>query len=517
MNDSKLVQEKWNSISLGSGAVTNPYTISSHAVSTAWYNTEINEASLRNQRLRNYVDADNKSVDISRSIDVIAEDISGCNADNSDLFRIDYPEDSKVGKARISLANHALKMWQNRTEFDEYLFDRTRLTLLLGATFYEINSDGSLTYLPSEKFVGYKVSASDNKTITHYVYDDSRPAILDMGFENSKANGDKFTTYHDDKKEYRVYSVDDLLIMKVGNGPFGESLVKKVYTIWRQMEMLERSVVIYRITRSSEKRVYYIDTGNLAGRKRDSAIHKQQIRLKQKKTNSGGELLADYSPETMGEDIFIPTSSSGRGSKVETLQGGSNLGEMEDVKWFANKLKDGMRVPDSIIGSASSDNQSTYNDMRVGQSLQVEIRYMGMCKRHKRRLNIPLKENFVKFCSDRGITLHPDMEFSIEESNSFSEYRDMEKNQMLLNMFNSTTQINSLSGQLALSKYLNFDKDDIERNQYLKLKEMGLDDETINSMEEHEVYNLVYAKKPNKETLEKYGITVDDSGGFGGF
>lgn len=502
----QIQESKWNPIALKeANGNTTPYKINSYAISSSWYNKIVQNDGSRQTRLRNYHEADCNSVEISRALDILAEDISSSNADDTDQFYLEFEDDSKVKKTIVKLLEGALKLWENRTEMDEEFFNRVRRTLKFGATFYRKNRDGTLTELPTERMVGYILSDDDEEFVTHYLYDKTINRIDNKGrIFNTR-------TMATNNEKYEPISIDDLLVLKIGNHPFGESVIEKVYNIWKTMKLIEDSVVIYRVTRSYERRVYYIDVGNLQGAKREAAIEKQRIRLMQKHSNKSGDLTMEYDPHSMGEDIFVPTNSTGKGSRVETLQGGGSLGELTDLEWFNKKLAAGLRIPPSMI-DINDQSQTQFSDMRVGQMYMIEMRYLGHVKRLKRQIQFDLSENFTEFCAIREIKKPEDAKFKISDSMSFSEYKEIELNQTKLNVANSTQQLPALSGKFVLQKYMNLDKDDMLYNEECKLREKGLNDEQIKNIEDFEKDQIIYGK-PTAAVATKYGLEVDEMGG----
>jgi len=500
----ELVENVWNPVSLKNDK--GGYTISNYAVSSSWYNRIIDNSGTRYTRLMRYAEADCGSVEIGRALDVLAEDISSCNADNEDVFLIEYEDDSKIKKTQIKLLNSALGLWEDRTGMKKDLFNHVRSALKYGMRAFRKCKDGSLMLMPAERFVGYVLSETNEDVVTHYLYDPNIQRIDRRGA--STYNNYSKTNAGTGSKDYEIIPVDELVVMKVGDGPFGESVIEKVYKTYRQLSLLEDSVVIYRVVRAPERRLYYIDVGNLQGPKRERAIEQQRLRLMQKRVSKSGQIETDYDPHSTGEDIFIPTNSTGKGSRVETLPAGSNLGELSDLEWFYKKLAAGLRIPSSMIDTQSQE-RDQFSDMRVGQMYQIEMRYMGHVKRIKNQMTYPLVENFVEFCRERGVSIPEGFTFRINDSQSFATYKEIEINQTLLNVFNSTLQINQLSKKYALQKYLNMDMEEIRDNEINKLRERGVDDEQIKKMPEHVIDNIVYG---DGRLGSEYGIEPQEQG-----
>lgn len=502
MQEPILNEATWKSVTRGTGGKGN-YSMNAYAASSSWYNNHLDNTGSRLNRLRRYNDADKCSVEISRALDIIAEDVSSSNADDNNTFELFYPDDSKVTKTAVKMMEAALKLWGDRTGFDENLFDRVRKTIKYGATFYRKQPDGSVKELPTERFVGYVLAENDEELVTHYIYN--------PGGELLDHTGKIVTTlqrYQQVINNYETIPVSELVILKNGDSPFGMSIIEPVYRTFRQMSLIEDAIIIYRVVRAPERRIYYIDVGNLQGPKREGAIERQRLRLMQKQTAKSNQLTTEYDPHSTSEDIFIPTNSTGKGSRIETLPGGQNLGETGDLEWFSKKLAAGLRIPHSMIDT-QGDQQNQFTDMRVGQMYQIEMRYMGYIKRFQRRFGNTLSDDFVLFCHEREITVPEDMKFRISEPMSFSVYKEIEINQTLLNVFNSTLQITALSKKYSLQKYLNFDQDEIKYNEEAKLRELGIPDETIKKMDQSEIDNIVYGTmKPAIAT--KYGLEAPD-------
>ena len=508
----QMTEHKWNPVNLQEGVSSKQgYQINSYAASSSWYNKQLQNDGTRLTRLRRYDEADYTSIEISKALDTIAEDVSSCNADDQDIIYLDYPDDTKVKKTTMKIAKEMLELWDERTLTSENLFEWARYTLKNGSKFFRKNKDGTLKHLPTERMIGYVLSKDDESKVTHYIYDPEGP-LIDR-YNNNKTSSYMYSPSTANKTDkYEFLSIDDLLILKVGDGPFGESIIEKVYRVWKQMTLVEDAVLIYRVVRAPERRIYYVDVGNLQGPKREQAIEKQRLRLMQKQASKGNSqnVASEYDPHSTGEDIFIPTNSSGKGSRVETLPPGGNVGEIGDLKWFANKMAAGLRVPKSLTDVHSDEDRDQFNDARVGSIYQTEMRYMGMVNRYKKAFIKVFEKNFRDFCKDRDFVIPEDAEFKITESQSFSLYKEMELNQTALNIFNSTLQIDSLSKKFALQKYLNFDQEEIRINEDSKLREMGLDDKTIKDMPQEHRDNLVYG---DAHVGSEYGIEASGGGG----
>ena len=122
-----------------------------------------------------------------------------------------------------------------------------------------------------------------------------------------------------------------------------------------QLRMMEDAVVIYRISRAPERRLFYIDVGNLPKAKAEENLKDQMNRFRNKLVYDAdtGEIKDDRKHMSMLEDFWLPRREGGRGTEISTLPGGQNLGEMEDVMFFQTKLYKALNVPPSRLESDS--------------------------------------------------------------------------------------------------------------------------------------------------------------------
>ena len=146
--------------------------------------------------------------------------------------------------------------------------------------------------------------------------------------------------------------------------------------------MIEDSVVIYRISRAPERRIFYIDVGNLPKIKAEQYLKDVMNRYRNKLVYdaSTGEIRDDRNHMSMLEDFWLPRREGGRGTEITTLQGGQNLGEIEDIKYFQNKLYRSLNVPISRMEAESG--------FSLGRSTEItrdELKFTKFVQRLRKR------------------------------------------------------------------------------------------------------------------------------------
>ena len=150
-----------------------------------------------------------------------------------------------------------------------------------------------------------------------------------------------------------------------------------------QLKMIEDAIVIYRLSRAPERRIFYIDVGNLPKVKAEQYLHQVMQRYRNKLTYNSqtGEIKNDKKVMSMLEDFWLPRREGGRGTEISTLPGGQNLGEITDLEYFRNKLYNSLNVPQS---RAPGGNEG-FNMGRSSEILRDEVKFSKFVARLRKR------------------------------------------------------------------------------------------------------------------------------------
>ena len=149
--------------------------------------------------------------------------------------------------------------------------------------------------------------------------------------------------------------------------------------------MIEDSLVIYRLSRAPERRIFYIDVGNLPKAKAEQYLREVMARYRNKLTYDAntGEIRDDKKYMSMMEDFWLPRREGGRGTEISTLPGGQNLGELTDVEYFQKKLFRSLNVPESRM----ADNASGFSLGRSSEILRDELKFTKFVGRMRKRFS----------------------------------------------------------------------------------------------------------------------------------
>jgi len=195
-------------------------------------------------------------------------------------------------------------------------------------------------------------------------------------------------------------------------------------------------------------------------------IHQRRI----PSATGGGTSVIDsaYNPLSTNEDYFFPQTAEGRGSKVETLPGGTNLGEIDDLKFFTNKLFRGLRIPSSYLPTGADDSNSQYNDGRVGTAYIQELRFNKYCERLQNLIVEEFNVEFKKYLLDKGINIDTSMfDLKMQQPMNFASYRQAELDNQRISTFTQLSAVPHVSKRYALQRFLGLSAEELAENERL--------------------------------------------------
>ena len=198
-----------------------------------------------------------------------------------------------------------------------------------------------------------------------------------------------------------------------------------------QLKMLEDAAVIYRISRAPERRIFYIDVGNLPKMNAEQYLRDMMVKHKNRLVYdaSTGEVRDDRKHMTMLEDFWLPRREGGRGTEITTLPGGQNLGEMEDVLYFQKNLYKSLNVPVSRL-----EQDAGFSLGRASEISRDEVKFSKFITRLRTRFSILFNEALEKQLILKGIVTPEDwtteilgkIRYDFMEDNHFEELKQSE-------------------------------------------------------------------------------------------
>ena len=208
------------------------------------------------------------------------------------------------------------------------------------------------------------------------------------------------------------------------------SYLHKAIKSLNQLRMIEDSLVIYRLSRAPERRIFYIDVGNLPKVKAEQYLRDVMMRYRNKQVYDAatGEIRDDKKFMSMMEDFWLPRREGGRGTEISTLPGGQNLGELTDVEYFKKKLYKSLNVPISRI-----EGDGGFNLGRSSEILRDELKFSKFVGRLRKRFSNLFLDMLKTQCLLKNICTPEDwdamsenIQFDFLYDNHFSELKDGE-------------------------------------------------------------------------------------------
>jgi len=305
------------------------------------------------------------------------------------------------------------------------------------------------------------------------------------------------------------------------------SYLHKAMKPLNQLRMLEDAVVIYRIARAPERRVFYIDVGNLPKMKAEQYMRDMMVKHKNKLIYdaSTGEVRDDRKFMTMLEDFWLPRREGGRGTEITTLPGGQSLGEMDDVDYFRRKLYKSLGVPITRMEA-----ESNFNIGRSSEITRDEVKFNKFIMRLRSRFSILFDEILEIQLALKGVItraewkeMKQDIHFDFQEDNHFTELKDTEIMQGRLQILGEIDSYvgRYFSGDWVRKNVLRMTEEDIknEQKQIDKEESDAPNEEDPDAEEKEEPRPIAQTEEfvapeeiseEEKDLIKKMSVILDD-------
>ena len=465
----------------------------------------------RIQRYFQYDQMDSDS-EINAALDILAEFSTQKNTENETPFDLVFKDETT--EHEVKLLKKALQQWTKSNKFNKRIFRIFRNALKYGDCFFVRDPETlKWLYIDNAKVDRIVVNESEGKKPEQYVIRDINPnlqrlsatqitpnqtyggggttgggtAAYGASYANAGATNNMtgFTQAQGGRfyKTMNAYNInaEHVVHMSMSDGldnlfPFGQSVLEQIFKVYKQKELLEDAIIIYRVQRAPERRVFYIDVGNMPTHLAMQFVERVKNEINQRRipSASGGANYIDatYNPMSINEDYFFPQTAEGRGSKVDTLPGGTNLGEIDDLRFFTNKLFRGLRIPSSYLPTGAEDGGQQYNDGRVGTAYIQELRFNKYCARLQSMLAETFDSEFKLYIKSKGYNIDNSMfEIKLNPPQNFAQYRQTEMDQSRVNTFTQVAELPYMSKRFALKRYLGLTEEEMARNAELWAEE----------------------------------------------
>lgn len=343
-----------------------------------------------------------------------------------------------------------------------------------------------------------------NKTAEEfYIYSDK-------GFAKAPTQG---ASYNDPASQGIKIAVDSVVNTSSGLVNVGGDMVigylQKAIKPLNQLKSMEDSLVIYRISRAPERRIFYIDVGNLPKMKAEQYLRDIMTRFKNRVVYDAqtGEIRDDRKHMTMLEDFWLPRREGGKGTEITTLPGGQNLGQIDDIIYFQRKLYKSLNVPISRL-----DPEQQYNFGRATEISRDEVKFAKFVTRLRGKFSELFNKILEKQLILKGIITSEDWQefrtnfkYEYSEDNHFAELRNTE---ILRDRISMLRDVDDYAGKYYSHEW-------IRRNVLYQTEEdMKEIDEQIAEEQDNPQYNPPVEMGPDGQPTDVPG-PEDTSGALG--
>jgi hypothetical protein len=457
-------------------------------------------------RIERYNQYENMDCDseVNACLDIIAEFSTQANEQNDTPFDINFTD--KPTDHEVEIIKKQLQQWTKLNKLDQRMFKLFRNTIKYGdQVFVRDPETFEMYWVDMVKVARVIVNESEGKRPEQYIIRDINPNFQNMSVAQ-KTTQDYYVSRATGSIGQNNYTAPNggggggdgnvgqsrftqamnetcidsrhVVHLSLNEGldyfwPFGQSILENIFKVYKQKELLEDSVLIYRVQRAPERRIFKIDVGNMPSHMAMQFVERVKNEMHQRRiptvTGGGANMMdASYNPLSINEDYFFPQTAEGRGSSVETLPGGQNLGEIDDLKYFNNKMARGLRVPSSYLPTGPDDSNLAMNDGRVGTALIQEYRFNQYCERLQRLIMQKLDDEFKMFLRWRGFNIDAGLfTISLCAPQNFASYRQAELDTGRIGSFMQLEQLPYMSKRFMLERFLGLSKEEIVENEQM--------------------------------------------------
>ena len=615
--------------------------------SVTWYSQVMRGPGSRVQSYKQYdvMDAD---IDIARSLDIIAEEIATRDEKTNLPFVIEWQKEDNqdITDSTIVTVRAALRQFAQLQDLKKRMFNIARTMVKYGDCFFRKTSDTKRWQYIDPSLV-YGIEIDENGAAVAYHI--RRPASANNAPYGAIKN--EFLDIVPASAIIHFTMSDDM----GDSAPFGQSILRPIYRVYRQLAMLEDAMIIYRIVRAPERRVFYIDVGNMNQHQVKRYLEQVKNEMRQKKVpgtgiNGGrdtvdgqydpqcltldtriplldgrtlslqeliieheqgkqnwtyschpvtgeikpgeiewagvtrknaqlvkvtldngevitctpdhqipvlglgfveakdlqaGQSLIPFSPlneaicvslienleerqdtgcitigesihnwhtfptasgvfvkNSMQDDIFMAVTANGRGSRVETLPGGTEDFGTNLLRQFQEKIFRGLRIPTSYLGGTDAAGAQT-NDGKVGIAYIEELRFANFISRLQQRINDVFDAEFKIYLKVTGLRVDDEVfDIRLPDPANFALYRQAALDADLINSFSNIQEVKFLSRRFILKRYLGLTDDEIQMNETMIKEERAIED-TDEASSIQQIYDPVVFDNREPITISK--------------
>ena len=394
------------------------------------------------------------------------------NGEIVNLTLRNHEDDEKIH----SIINRELQTFLNRLELEQKGWEYIRMLLIDGELYFENVINGKKPDAGVLGFINIPAELVDP------IYDNVQNLLV-KGYILRKPATDNSKTEASQRQsttgKFEMVPLEKNQVTYINSGIWNQSKTIRVPYLencrraYRQLSLIEDSIVIYRLVRAPERLVFNVDVGDMPKPKAEAYVKKLMNNFWSKKTydNYSGSSVLSYNPQSMLDAFWFP-KRQGQGTEVISLAGGANLGELSDLEYFIKKLYKSLKVPVTRLNPEDSTNDSA-------TILREELKFANFIIRLQRQFSAGLRGGFITHLKLKNLL----DTYDIKESEIIlnfvppTNYYELRQNQILELKFANFGQVSSnemFSTSYAMKKYLGWSDIDIKANREWLKKDAGL-------------------------------------------
>jgi len=499
----------------------------------------------RIERYQNFESMDQDS-EINAALDILSEFSTQTNDQTGLCFKVDFKEPPTETEAKI--IKERLQTWYYLNEFQKRAFRMFRNVLKYGdQVFLRDPETFKLFYVEMDNVIKVIVNESKGKKPEQYLIRNINvnfqnltvTQVTSQNLYNVVPSGPGFTAptagfnmpsvpyssqsrFAHGQNEHAIEAQHVLhLSLTEGldpNWPFGTSILEMVFKVFKQKELLEDSIVIYRVQRAPERRIFKIDVGDMPSHLAMAFIEKVKNEIHQRRIPSWGENQrfqdSTYFSLAPNADFFFPITAGGRGSTVEQLPGGQNLDQINDLLYFNNKMVRALRIPSSYLPTGPEDSGTVLNDGKVGTALIQEYRFNQYCQRLQRLIIAPLELEFKAYLKWCGVNIDSSLfTLNFNPPQNFAHYRQAELDATKIGTFTQLEGFPYFSRRFLMQRYLGITPEEMVENDTMWREENK--EEAAEGHESSSLRNIGITPGAIQTDIDNFGSSEEPLGGEG--
>ena len=410
------------------------------------------------QRRRRYNDYEkmDEYPEIGAAIDIYADDSTQTHLDGTMINVVTETQEVK----------NAVQDFVKTTDLDKYLWDIIRNMCKYGDCFVEniVDMNNPTAGIQRLKILNpaYIYRREDKFGYLKGFRQEVPGSVNDQS--TSMGRYDRKNTIELDREQlvhFRIHTSDSNYY------PYGKSICAPGVRAWKSLRMMEDAMLIYRLHRAPERRIFYIDTGNLPQNKVERFMERIKAKFKKEKfyNTDSGNADERYNPISGEEDFFVPVSKQG-GTKIETLPGAQNLGDIDDVRYFRDKVLAAMKIPKDFIVEKDKSPE------RKANLSQLDAKFAKAVMRVQRDAEVGLTDLVRRHLQIRNFpkSTYANMEIKLAPPSDLSEKRKLELAEQKTRVVQAVKGLDLFSNEYIYKNF--YDMNDLEIEEIKKQKEL---------------------------------------------